>query len=327
VLREARGVQTTFQDFDVARRLRRRRAGVRLAAGEAMLLAPALQVLSALCEGEHLKRLKPLVAALLMAMGTSAAVVRAADGVEIAIGDARLEIDDTGLDEKLGGAFSPGLRSGANTCYVEALAQAAGQKGEIAFVVKPPKGEGRYVVDVEAKGSLHPALVECVRRVFDNFYHYRDKQPFDRVQGTLHFEPQTITAPAPPAAAELVASLEQRYAGGGVVRITKAILKSVSRDVERSSSEVFLRYIYDVDLEFTVDGFESTCHHYDVYKVFTQRPYKTPYAGHSCESQARAKGDHTAESVEIDLKLSYWPKVGTRWELPDRQATGTRPER
>jgi hypothetical protein len=91
-----------------------------------------------------------------------------------------------------------GTGGGANTCYVEGLRNDPNQKGEIAFVVKPPPGEGRFLVDLETRGSIEKALVACVDEVFGSFYHYTDKLAFDRIVGTLRFEPQWISAPAPP---------------------------------------------------------------------------------------------------------------------------------
>src|SRR6476660_1182297 len=110
----------------------------------------------------------------------------------VPVGDVALDIDRSQIDEKMGGAFTLGLRSGANNCYVEALAAAPRQEGSIDFVVKPPPGEGRFLVTLAKKGSLGNGLVGCVRSVFDNFYHYKDKVAFDAIPGTLRFTPHTV---------------------------------------------------------------------------------------------------------------------------------------
>src|SRR6188472_231117 len=93
----------------------------------------------------------------------------------IPVGDVGLDIDVPQIDEKMGGAFVLGVRSGANNCYVESLSAKPGQAGEIAFVVRPPQGEGQFLVTLRSEGTLDPGLVECVRDVFNMFYHYRDK--------------------------------------------------------------------------------------------------------------------------------------------------------
>ena len=236
--------------------------------------------------------------------------------VRIPIGDTDLDVDDMGLEQKMGGAFKLGVRSGANGCYVEALRSDPNAKGEIAFVVKPPPGEGPFLVTLERRGLISDAVVACVERVFGSFYHYTDKEPFDSVEGTLRFAPEWITAPAPPTPEAVRPLLDRRYAPTGTVRIAKATLTSAWDDVERSSSEVLRRYTYDVELVFTANGYEADCHHSGPYKVFSRRPYDASrYAGHSCESHRRKHGDRATDTATVVYHLHYYPSVGS-WELP-----------
>ncbi|HET9769093.1 MAG TPA: hypothetical protein VFS60_19775 [Thermoanaerobaculia bacterium] len=239
--------------------------------------------------------------------------------VRIPIGDTDLDVDDMGLEQKLGGAFKLGVRSGANSCYVEALRSDPNAKGEIAFVVKPPPGEGPFLVTLERRGLIGDAVVACVEKVFGAFYHYTDKEPWDQVEGTLRFEPEWITAPAPPTPEAVRPLLDRRYAPTGTVRIAKATLTSAWDDVERSSSEVIRRYAYDVDLEFTANGYEADCQHNGPYKVFSRSPYDASrYAGHSCESHAREAGDHASDTAMVVYHLHYYPSVG-KWVLPGEE--------
>jgi hypothetical protein len=242
----------------------------------------------------------------------------------VPVGDVALDIDRSQIDEKMGGAFTLGLRSGAKNCYVAALAAAPRQEGSIDFVVKPPPGEGRYLVTLDKKGSLSDGLVGCVRSVFNGFYHYKDKVAFDAIPGTLRFTPHTVAAPPAPTAAELRAVLDAQYAAAKVVRVAKAVQSSVSLDAG-SSSEVFRRYVYTVDLEFVGDGYEAVCRHYEQYKVFSARPYTTPYAGHACESKAHKAADHASDTVMLTYRLALYPAVGAAWELRAGGITGTRP--
>src|SRR5262245_44380511 len=110
----------------------------------------------------------PLVAALFAAVASGSATVAAADAptLRIPIGNVRLDSDESDLEDKMGGAFSLGLESGVNNCYVEALSKNADQSGSIGFVVTPPPGEGHYLVALEPQGSLSAELVACVHRVF-----------------------------------------------------------------------------------------------------------------------------------------------------------------
>jgi hypothetical protein len=257
-----------------------------------------------------------------LALAVVAAPVQA-EPFLVPIGDARLDLDASQIDEKMGGAFVLGLRSGANNCYVEALSAKPGQAGEIAFVVKPPVGEGRFLVTLTAKGGLDATLVECVRSVFDTFYHYKDKVPFDAIPGTLTFTPRTVAAPPLPNDADLRAALDARYAAFKVVRVTNVVQKAAALDVG-SSNEVFRRYAYAVDLVFVADGFESACSHYELYKVFTAGPYQNPYAGHVCESKAHKAGDHAVDTARLTYSLKLWPEVGTAWELHGGGIVGTR---
>jgi hypothetical protein len=243
--------------------------------------------------------------------------------VLIPVGDVALDIDVPQIDEKMGGAFVLGLRSGANNCYIESLSVKPGQEGEIAFVVKPPAGEGRFLVTVSPKGTLDPELVACVRGIFDMFYHYENKTPFESVPGTLSFTPRTIAAPPLPTEAELRAALDADYAASKIVRVTNVVQKDASLD--DSSNEIFKRYAYEVGLVFVTDGYESACTHYEPYKVFTRGPYKTPYDGHSCETKPHRAGDHTVDTVRLTYSLKLWPEVGAAWELHGGSMTGTLP--
>jgi hypothetical protein len=242
----------------------------------------------------------------------------------VPVGDVALDIEMAQIDEKMGGAFVLGLRSGAKNCYVEAQAAAPRQEGSIDFVVKPPAGEGRYLVTLDKKGSLGDGLVGCVRSVFGNFYHYKDKVAFDAIRGTLRFTPHTVAAPPAPTEAALRAVLDAQYAAAKVVRVSKAVQSSVSLDAG-SSSEVFRRYVYTVDLEFVADGYEAACRHFELYKVFSARPYKTFAAGHVCESQAHKAADHVSDTVMLTYRLALYPEVGAAWELRAGGITGTRP--
>jgi len=243
----------------------------------------------------------------------------------VAIGRARLRVDDTNLDQKMGLAFGDGMSSGANNCYVDSLMKTPGQQGEITFVVKPPPGDGYYAVALQAQGSISAALVECVRRVFGAFYHYANKGTFDSLKGTLTFVPEMISAPAPPSEAALRAILDEQYSRQGIVRIARSTLKSATQDVEEP--EVFRRHYYELDLEFIADGYEATCRHFQTYKVFGRGPYKAPYMGHQCENRARKRGDHTTDIHEIDLRLTYYPSMAKGWEVRpvSEQHLGTRP--
>lgn len=252
------------------------------------------------------------LAASELASGNTTATVR------IPIGDVDLETDDTELDRKIGGAFVPGLRSGANTCYVEALRNDPNQKGDIAFVVRRPLGEGRYLVALEARGSLEKALVACVNGVFGTFYHYTDKLAFDRVEGTLRFEPQWISAPAPPTPEAARAALDRIYSPPDIVRIAKVVLSSVSEYSDPSSPEVLRSYVYDLELVFRADGYEANCQHEGPYKIFAKHPYDpSRYAGHTCENHARKAGDRAADTATVVFRLNYYPSVATGWELLD----------
>lgn len=238
------------------------------------------------------------------------------DTVRIPIGGVHLETDYAGLDSKIGGAFVPGLRSGANACYVEALRNDPDQKGEIAFELKPPPGEGRFLVTLEGRGSIDKALVACVDRVFGAFYHYTDKQAFDQIVGTLRFEPQWISAPAPPTPEEARAALDRSYSPPDIVRITNVVLKSVTEDGDRSSSEVYRRYTYDLELVFRTDGYEADCQHQGPYKVFARHPYDpSRYAGHACENHPRKAGDRAVDTASVVFGLTYYPSVASSWKL------------
>jgi hypothetical protein len=239
----------------------------------------------------------------------------------VAIGKAQLEVDLAGIEEKMGPAFLDGTRSGANNCYIESLTETPAQQGEIAFVLKPPPGEGKYLVTLEATGSISPALVTCVRSVFGGFYHYANHPAFERVAGKLVFAPELIPAPPLPAPAALRAVLDERYARP--VKVVRVTLKGVAHDVE--DDELFYHYYYDVDLEFIEDGYEATCQHYETYKVFGTSPHKTPFAGHSCENQARKAGERTLDRQAINFRLTTYPSIAKSWELLGAGVTGTMP--
>ena len=236
--------------------------------------------------------------------------------IRIPVGGVDLDTDFAGLDAKMGGAFVPGVRSGARNCYAEALRSDPNERGEIAFVVKPPPGEGPFLVTLEKRGAIGSALVACVEEVFGSFYHYTDKEPFDSVVGTLRFEPEWITAPAPPTPEEVRAVLDRHYPPPRIVRIVKATLTGAWDDVD--SAEVIRSYNYDLDVVFSANGYEADCQHNGPYKVFSRRPFNySRYAGHSCEIRVRKAGDHASDTATVVYHLRYYPEVGN-WELPGR---------
>jgi hypothetical protein len=239
--------------------------------------------------------------------GSTAATVR------IPIGHVRLDTDDT--NRKLGDTFGLVVRSGAKSCYVEALRNDPNQQGEIAFVVRQPAGEGHYLVTLESRGSIEKALVACVDRVFGGLYHYKDEPAFDRVAGTLRLEPEWISAPARPTPEAARAALDQIYSPPDIVRIANVVLRSVSEESDPSSPEVRRTYIFDVDLVFRADGYEADCHHYELYKVFSKGPYASRYAGHSCENHPRKAGDRAGDTTRVVFRLNYYPSVATSWKL------------
>jgi hypothetical protein len=253
----------------------------------------------------------------------SASAATAGLPFQLPVGDVDLDIDEPQLDEKMGGAFALGLRSGARNCYVET--EPPLPEGEITFTVKPPPQEGNYLVTLAKTGSITDALVACVKGVFGNFYHYANKEAFDQVQGTLSFTPHTITAPSPPTDTELRAQLDERYKKTPVVRIAKIGLNEVSNE-SGGSNEFFRRYYYSVDLEFVSAGYEAICQHYELYKVFGPQPYQTPFMGHTCENHARRAGDHVVDQIQLTYRLVLWPEVGKRWEPLAGGITGTRPD-
>src|SRR5258706_15165171 len=109
----------------------------------------------------------PLAVALAMSVtGWSSATPSTAAQFVVPVGDVALDIDEAQIDEKMGGAFVLGLRSGANNCYIGAMFDGPRQDGEISFVVKPPAGEGHYLVTLAKHGDLGDPLLECVRGVF-----------------------------------------------------------------------------------------------------------------------------------------------------------------
>lgn len=236
--------------------------------------------------------------------------------VRVATGDARLDFDEeAGIDDKLGPGFRTAVRSGADNCYVDALTRNEHESGEIAFTVKPPAGEGPFLVDLAPTGVIAPELVACVREVFGVFYHYADKERFDAVHGTLTFSPSWITAPAPPTAAVVRGVIDKAYAEDGVVRVVGVHETEISQWVEDSNT-VLRSYRYDVDLEFTTDGYEADCQHNGRYKVFSRRPFDwSRWAGHSCESRRLKKGERTRDDATVLYGLSYWPEVAPSWEL------------
>ncbi len=286
-------------------------------------LAGALAAVWAVSGAAACARSSDAVAATPAASPTSSSGAATAP-IQLPVGDVELDVDTPQIDEKLGGAFVLGLRSGANNCYTEALGTSPRQEGEIAFVVKPPAGEGRYLVTVERKGTLSETLVACVRSVFDDFYHYQDKEAFGEIPGTLRFTPHLVPAPPLPTEAARRAILDAQYAAMKVVRVDRAVQTAASLD-SASSTEVFQRYAYALDLVFVTDGYESVCTHYEPYKVFTARPYRTPYAGHVCETRTHKAGDHVADAARLLFALELWPTVGTQWELHGGGVNSTLP--
>jgi hypothetical protein len=256
--------------------------------------------------------------------GVAAACARAAAApapvaIRIPVGEARLDSDGD-LEPKLGGAFPLGMRSGANNCYVEALASDDKQRGEITFVARPPRGEGKYLVELEKNGPIGDRLVDCVRRVFDGFYHYTDKEPFDKATGTLRFAPEWISAPAPPGVDAVRAFVEESYDRTKVVRIAKASLRAEMQDVAGSDAQVFHHYLFDVEVEFARDGYEVSCSHNGTYKLFGTRPYQSRGAGHVCRNVARKAGERVTDTATVSYSLKYYPEVETTWKLSSHES-------
>jgi len=264
-----------------------------------------------------------LVAGRSLGEGDSAAAT-----IRVPIGDARLDFEEeAGIDAKLGGAFRTAVRSGANNCYLDALARHEGESGAIAFVVEPPPKEGPFLVDLAPKGAVGPELAACVRKVFGIFYHYASHERFDAVHGTLTLAPEWITAPALPAAAAVRVVVERSYAAEGVVRVVGLRETYTSQWV--ADSEVLRSYRYDVELEFVVDGYEADCQHNGPYKVFSRRPFDwSRWAGHSCESRRHEKGERAKDDATVMYGLRYYPAVAS-WELRGQPGTirGTTPMR
>ncbi len=232
----------------------------------------------------------------------------------VPVGDVELDIEDSQVDQKMGGAFVLGMRSGATNCFIASLWKEPRQAGAITFVVRPPPGEGRYLVSLQSADTIGKDLSACVQRLFGDFYHYKDKLAFDRLEGTLRFNPRFVDAPAPPADAELRAILDRKYARTAVVSVVEATQTDLSHDADESTG-IFRRYRYDVELEFTADGYETTCRHYGPYKVFGTRPYTSPGAGHTCTSAPRRRGERARDDAAIDFRLELYPKIGKTWEL------------
>lgn len=251
-----------------------------------------------------------------------AAEAPAGPPVRVAVGDARLDFEqEAGIDHLLGPAFRTAVRGGADHCYLDALARDEHAAGEIAFVVKPPAGEGPFLVDLAPTGAIGAEVTDCVRKVFGEFYHYADHQRFDAIRGTLTFAPEWITAPALPTAAAVRGVIDKAYAQDDVVRVVGVHETDVSQWVEDSNT-VLRNYRYNVDLEFTTDGYEADCQHNGPYKVFSRRPFDwSRWAGHSCESRRHKRGDHAQDDATVLYALTYWPEVAPSWELRGQPGT------
>jgi hypothetical protein len=232
--------------------------------------------------------------------------------IRIPIGDVDLDSDGD-LERKLGGAFPLGMRGGATNCYVTALASDETRRGEIAFVARPPKGEGRYLVELQKSGPIGDDVVDCVRKVFDDFYHYEDKEPFETATGTLRFAPEWITAPAPPTPEAAKQLVEDGYARTKVVRMVRASLHWTTQGVD--GEQILVNDFFDVALEFERDGYEVSCQHFGPYKLFTRAPYQAQGAGHTCESVVRKKGDRTTDTSTVMYSLRYNPQVADGWKV------------
>jgi len=174
-------------------------------------------------------------AGLFLLVPTFCAVSCAQETTMMATGDVAMEVDSTDRDTNMGDTFFVAVKSGANNCYVDALAKSPGQRGEIAFVVKPPPGEGYFVVTIEAKGSISAALAACVREVFGGFYHHADHPAFDSLKGTLTFVPKMI--PVPGAANRGCAAARTRLARPAITRPTAARSTSGSPTTRPSRSD------------------------------------------------------------------------------------------
>ena len=241
--------------------------------------------------------------------------------VRIPVGKADLDVDDMNAERKMGGGFLSAVRNGANTCYTDVLRKDPSQHGEISFVIRPSQGEGHFLVDLQRRGSIGDALVACVDRLFGVFYYYPDKGSFDRIAGTLRFEPEWITAPDPPSPVAARVALERSYSPFDVVRVVNVALQSVMDHTDRTSVAVRRTYTFRVDLVFRTRGYEADCQHGAPYKVFGRRPHYSPYAGHSCKNHRRRAGDRAVDIATVLYELSYYPSVATSWS---RTVVGSR---
>jgi hypothetical protein len=239
---------------------------------------------------------------------------RALAAFAIATGSVTLDIDVPNPEKFMGPIFVRDVKDRSTGCYVDSLMRKPDQRGEVAFTIKPPAGEGSFLFTVDAKGTLEPEVVECVRKILGGFYHYAEHPSFDKLNGRLRYEPKMVAAPDPPTE-EVVRKMLARSYGDRVVKMTGFKLKSTAYDY--SPPEVLRRYFYAVDLEFTVDGEESICKHWNTYKVFTQAHYENKYDGHSCESHSRKRGDRTSDSGELTFHIPYEPAMGRGWMLGD----------
>jgi hypothetical protein len=231
----------------------------------------------------------------------------------IATGDVRLDLDYSQIDKLMGGTFVPGVRNGAEHCFVNSLMQSPNQTGQIAFSLEPPAGDGPFRITLDSTGTLDAHVIKCVRSVLSGFYHYANQPAFKNLPGTLLFTPQMRPAPVPPTETVVRTLVDAAYAKQLVVKVVQFELKSTSYG--SWNPDVVRSYSYDVELEFIADGYETNCHYGRSYKVFGPAPYRTQAMGHVCENQPRKIGEHTVDHGITYFRLTYYPSVAKGWEF------------
>lgn len=230
------------------------------------------------------------------------------------IGEASLDDESADGDRLVGGAFRIGVRGGANACYVNALMRHPGLAGEVHYTLRTPPGDGYFLTTVEGSGSIGDEVPQCIRGVLHEFYHYASHPSFERLEGTLRFQPRTIPAPPLPTTTEMAKHVEARYAQAALVRVLGIEWLDGPYRFETDGSEARYRSAYRVQLEFVEDGFETTCRHYTEFKVFSRTPYQSRADGTSCSSAPRRAGERVRDGGGVLYRLIYYPDVASAWE-------------
>jgi hypothetical protein len=255
-----------------------------------------------------------LLAALAALSPTDASAAPDRGQFALPIGEASLDDDYVEVSRLMGDSFRTGVRSGANSCYVNALMRHPGLAGDVHYTMRTPPGEGYYLTTVEGSGAIGDEMPQCIREVLHEFYHYTSHPSFERLQGTLHFKPHTIPAPPLPTDADMAPHVEARYARQGIVRVQKIEWLDGPYRLQTDSSEALYRGAYRAELEFVEDGFETTCRHYTEFKVFSRAPFQSRAAGTSCASSPRRVGDRVHDDGSLMYRLVIYPKVANAWE-------------